>query len=143
MLSAEGPCYDAIEVGTELPVLTVTPTLVQLFLFSAVTWNAHRIHYDAGYAASEGYPAPVIHGPFQGALLGRLLGEWCGETAVVSRLDYSHRGIAFLGDTLACKGMVTKKYAADDLRRIDLKISIETQRGEATTLGHATIDFPA
>jgi len=135
--------YDAIEVGTEIPPLTVTPSLVQLFLFSAVTWNAHMIHYDAAYVASEGYPAPVVHGPFQGALLGRLLTEWLGEDARLSRMDYSHRGIAFLGDTLLCKGTVTKKHEERGIRRADLKLTIETQKGEVTTLGHATIDFPA
>ena len=26
------------------------PSRLQLFRFSAVTWNAHRIHYDEAYA---------------------------------------------------------------------------------------------
>jgi 3-methylfumaryl-CoA hydratase len=37
---------------------------VQLFRFSALTYNAHRIHYDRAYATgTEGYPDLVIHGP--------------------------------------------------------------------------------
>lgn len=37
---------------------------VQLFRFSALTYNAHRIHYDRPYAIkAEGYPDLVIHGP--------------------------------------------------------------------------------
>jgi hydroxyacyl-ACP dehydratase HTD2-like protein with hotdog domain len=37
---------------------------VDLFRFSAVTFNSHRIHYDLPYAATvEGYPALVVHGP--------------------------------------------------------------------------------
>lgn len=43
---------------------------VVLFRFSALTYNAHRIHYDAAYAASEGYPDLVIHGPLQALLMG-------------------------------------------------------------------------
>ena len=40
------------------------PGPVELFRFSAVTFNAHRIHYDLAYAqAEEGYPALVVHGP--------------------------------------------------------------------------------
>jgi hydroxyacyl-ACP dehydratase HTD2-like protein with hotdog domain len=35
-----------------------------LFRFSALTANAHRIHYDAPYANGvEGYPGLVVHGP--------------------------------------------------------------------------------
>jgi len=34
-----------------------------VFRYSAVTWNAHRIHYDADYArGEEGYPALVQNG---------------------------------------------------------------------------------
>ena len=37
---------------------------VMLFRFSALTYNAHRIHYDAQYAAAaEGHPGLVVHGP--------------------------------------------------------------------------------
>jgi 3-methylfumaryl-CoA hydratase len=44
--------------------IPVTPTL--LFRFSALTYNAHRIHYDRDYAReTEGYPALVTQGPLQ------------------------------------------------------------------------------
>ena len=47
-----------------------TPSTVDLFRFSAVTFNSHRIHYDLPYAcAEEGYPGLVIHGPFTAAKL--------------------------------------------------------------------------
>lgn len=38
--------------------------------FSAVTANAHRIHYDWPYATRvEGYPGLVVHGPLQALAL--------------------------------------------------------------------------
>ena len=44
-----------------------------LFRFSALTFNAHRIHYDVDYARSaELYPGLVVHGPLQAMLLLRL-----------------------------------------------------------------------
>jgi 3-methylfumaryl-CoA hydratase len=37
-----------------------------LFRFSALTYNAHRIHYDRDYARHvEGYPGLLTHGPLQ------------------------------------------------------------------------------
>lgn len=43
---------------------------VLLFRFSAVTFNAHRIHYDRDYAVTaEKYPGLVVHGPLQALLL--------------------------------------------------------------------------
>ncbi|ALG09799.1 FAS1-like dehydratase domain-containing protein [Kibdelosporangium phytohabitans] len=39
---------------------------VLLFRFSALTYNAHRIHYDRDYARDvEGYPGLLTHGPLQ------------------------------------------------------------------------------
>lgn len=43
---------------------------VLLFRFSALTFNAHRIHYDLSYATEvENYPGLVVHGPLQALLL--------------------------------------------------------------------------
>jgi 3-methylfumaryl-CoA hydratase len=45
-----------------------TPEL--LFRFSALTFNAHRIHYDRDYARdAEHYPGLVVHGPLLAMLL--------------------------------------------------------------------------
>lgn len=47
-----------------------TPGPVELFRFSAVTFNSHRIHYDLPYAVEEeGYPGLIVHGPFTAARL--------------------------------------------------------------------------
>lgn len=49
---------------------TVTPDPTQLFRFSALTFNAHRIHYDRDYCRDvEGYPGLVVQGPFAAMLL--------------------------------------------------------------------------
>jgi 3-methylfumaryl-CoA hydratase len=48
--------------------VAIDPTV--LFRFSALTYNAHRIHYDRDYATSvEAYPGLVVHGPLQAVLL--------------------------------------------------------------------------
>jgi 3-methylfumaryl-CoA hydratase len=45
-----------------------------LFRFSALTFNAHRIHYDRSYATEvEGYPGLVVHGPLTAMLLAELV----------------------------------------------------------------------
>jgi len=49
------------------------PTTVDLFRYSAATYNGHRIHYDQAYARhEEGYPDLVVHGPFTAAKLHEL-----------------------------------------------------------------------
>lgn len=43
-----------------------------LFRFSALTYNAHRIHYDLAWCREEGYDGLVVHGPLQALLMGEL-----------------------------------------------------------------------
>ena len=52
----------------------VVPDPRLLFRFSALTFNAHRIHYDRPYATGvEGYPGLVVHGPLTAVLLMELV----------------------------------------------------------------------
>lgn len=65
--------------------LEIDPVL--LFRFSALTYNAHRIHYDAAYAAAEGYPGLVVHGPLQALLMGECLRR-CGASLTGATFSY-------------------------------------------------------
>ena len=64
----EGGRTPAVEPVEQTPAegdLLWTPGTVDLFRFSAVTFNSHRIHYDQPYTTEvEGYPGLVVHGPF-------------------------------------------------------------------------------
>ena len=49
---------------------TVTPDPVMVFRYSALTYNGHRIHYDADYTRTvEGYPERVVNGGLSTLLL--------------------------------------------------------------------------
>jgi 3-methylfumaryl-CoA hydratase len=61
----------------------VKPDGLLLFRFSALTFNAHRIHYDRPYAQNvEGYPGLVVHGPLQAVLLLDFFMRECSSRAV-------------------------------------------------------------
>ena len=48
----------------------INTSVVQLFRYSALTFNGHRIHYDRKYATEvEGYPGLVVHGPLLATIL--------------------------------------------------------------------------
>ena len=65
------PPAEAAEFSRE-----IVPDPVLLFRFSALTFNAHRIHYDIDFARQEeGYPGLVVHGP----LLATLLVDFAAE----------------------------------------------------------------
>jgi hydroxyacyl-ACP dehydratase HTD2-like protein with hotdog domain len=74
-----------------------------LFRFSALTANAHRIHYDEPYVTGvEGYPGLVVHGP----LLVLLMGELARGSAkrVVASFGYRLRRPVFVGESILVTG---------------------------------------
>ena len=72
-----------------------TPTPTILFRFSAITFNGHRIHYDAPYARDvEGYGGLVVHGPLQATLMAHLATDLAGKAPT----GFSFRGKSPLFD---------------------------------------------
>jgi 3-methylfumaryl-CoA hydratase len=70
-------------------VIDVSPTL--LFRFSALTYNAHRIHYDRDFARDvEGYPGLLTHGPLQ-ALAMAEAARATGHSDSQASLDFRYR----------------------------------------------------
>ena len=69
----------------------IGPDARLLFRFSALTFNAHRIHYDRDYAMrEEGYPGLVVHGPLNAVLLANLVRLASGRPI----RSFSFRGVA-------------------------------------------------
>jgi 3-methylfumaryl-CoA hydratase len=53
---------------------TIRPNPVLLFRYSALTFNAHRIHYDRDFCREEfGFPGLAVHGPLIATLLIELV----------------------------------------------------------------------
>ncbi len=83
----------------------VTPDPRLLFRFSALTFNAHRIHYDRPYAiGEEGYPGLVVHGP----LTAVLLMEVVRRQAMLPVRSFSFRGLAPLFDLAPFRLLCTR-----------------------------------
>ena len=68
------------------------PDAPLLFRYSALTFNTHRIHYDADYVRDvEGYRGLVVHGPLMASLLLQLAAREFGDNALAS---FSFRGLS-------------------------------------------------
>lgn len=71
---------------------TVSPDPRLLFRYSALTFNTHRIHYDAPYATEiERYRGLVVHGPLTASLLLQLVARELGENSLRS---FEFRGVS-------------------------------------------------
>ena len=135
--------YEDVTVGAELPALVKVPTTPQLFRYSAVTWNAHRIHYEREYARREGHPDVLVQAHLHGAFLLQMIGDWLGPKARLVSFGWSNRGRAVPGDTLTCTGRVVAKREDGARRLVDLELAEANQRGELCAPGKATVSLPS
>lgn len=130
--------------GDAMTPLVVVPTEVQLFRFSAVTWNAHRIHYDLAYARDvEGYPGILVQSHLHGCFLMQAALNWAGPGAEVHAFSWQNRGIAIPGDELTCTGVVTSVVRADGRVRVALDLEERNTGGDLCAPGKITISVPA
>lgn len=86
-------------------VIETNPAL--LFRYSAVTFNAHRIHYDAPYAREEeGYPGLVVHGQLIATFL---IETWRRHNPGKVLKAFSFRAMSplFCGDSFSAEGRTT------------------------------------
>jgi 3-methylfumaryl-CoA hydratase len=85
---------EAAKAGVHRRKIAPSPPL--LFRYSALTFNAHRIHYDRSYATGvEHYPGLIVHGPLQATQLFNYATELRGSPP--SR--FSFRSFSPLFDT--------------------------------------------
>jgi hydroxyacyl-ACP dehydratase HTD2-like protein with hotdog domain len=83
-----------LTVGERLPTLEKDVRREQLFRYSAVTWNAHRIHFDPEHARAEDHPDILVQQHFHGAIIQELVMDWIGTVGTLSSLAWKNVGRA-------------------------------------------------
>lgn len=126
--SLGGAAAGGVEMQVAQHSRRVKPDSTMLFRYSALTFNGHRIHYDADYCRDvEGYPNLVIHGPLNATLLAGFAEEVSGRPLK----QFRYRGLkpSILGNELTIN-------AAQDGEQLVLWVSlpdgIVSMRAEAT-----------
>lgn len=124
------PPPDALTPAPQIArAVTIDP--VQLFRFSALTFNAHRIHYDLPYTQDvESYPGLVVHGPFIATLLmDHFLRH--APAAQVSSFSFRAQRPIFAGEPfmlgLSPEGVGGDLMAIDQLGGLAMRARVETR----------------
>jgi hydroxyacyl-ACP dehydratase HTD2-like protein with hotdog domain len=138
----EASRIETLQVGDLLPERSFTPDNVQLMMYNAALWNAHRIHFDQPYAtAVEGYPGLVIAGPLLGDWLNQCVVDWVADDGVLASIEYSNRKASYIGETLRSVGKVLAVNL--ETREVELEVSIKNEADEVIAPGIALARFHA
>lgn len=126
--TAPAPPAPPIHVEPADAVRSISPDPVLLFRYSALTFNAHRIHYDREYAEGvEGYAGLVVHGPLIATLL---MDHFLRATPGAVPRGFSFRAEAPLIDgtpfdlCLARDGDATRLWARDAAGRATMRADV-------------------
>lgn len=125
-------------VGDTIGPVEWRPTTIQLFRFSAVTWNPHRIHFDRPYALEEGYPDTLVQSHLHGCFLAHTVLQWVGPDAMMERFRWENRHYAVPNDVLTCTGTVTSVEG----NVVECELQETNQNGRVCAPGWATVRLP-
>lgn len=130
------PNLAELKVGDALPSREHVASNVSLFLYNAIVWNAHRIHYDEIYTKEvEKHPGVIVDGPLQGDWLVQLVTNWLGDDGDLLEFEYSNRRMSVVGEVLTASGVITAINGGE----ITIELSIQNAAGEVTTPGQALV----
>ncbi len=129
-----------IAIGKVFPSRDFSCDNRQLFLYNAVLFNAHRIHYDYPYATEvEGYSDLVLAGPLIGDWLHQCIDSWVGEHGCLLSMEYSNRFAAYVDEVLTGIGEVAAIDTENNTVEVDLRI--ENANGDVIAPGKATVQL--
>lgn len=130
--------WQRIQVGDPISELIVRPDCTQVFMFSAVTWNRHHIHFSKDAALSEGLPDVVVQRGLIGNFMARQVEEWIEHGELVS-VKWRMMANAVPGDTLKCTGVVTDKEQRGPAYYVDCSLSVTNASGHTISRGDARV----
>ncbi|HVE64237.1 MAG TPA: MaoC/PaaZ C-terminal domain-containing protein [Mycobacteriales bacterium] len=130
-----------VEVGTELPALSLSIQRWNLIQYAGASGDFNIIHWSERIATLVGLPNVIAHGMYTMALAARVVTEWVGDPGAL--LDYSVRFSRPVvvpddeaGASLTVSGRVEEKL---DDQRVVVVITAEVDGSSVLTGARATV----
>lgn len=133
--------WENVSAITQIPELIVCPDHTQVFMFSAATWNRHHIHYSKDAAISEGLPDIVVQRALIGNFLARLITDWIGDSAYLSKLAWKVTRSALPGKDIVCRGKIKERIDSEDEKYLICEVTASNESDELIASGEATLVF--
>jgi acyl dehydratase len=131
--------FDQLNVGDALAPLVKGPLEKSQFLaYGQAAMDANPIHTDDEFAQQSGYKSVFAQGMLSMGFLGQMLVENAGA-GNVRRFKVRFTKITWPGETIACRGVVTRKYEENGRKLVDCDVHTESESGERRVEGSATL----
>ena len=127
--------FEDVAEGDEIPAFVVENlTRTDLVRYAGASGDFNPIHHDQTFAEKAGLPTVFSHGMLNAGFVGKCVTDYVGRENLRSfKVRFATR--VWPGDTVTCKGKVTRKYEEDGKRLIEGQVVALNQKGEAAIYG--------
>lgn len=133
--------FNDIVPGLRLRSYKVTPSKTQLFMFSAITWNRHQIHFNRDQAESEGFPDVAVQRGLIGNFLAQYVSSWGLQSSRLTNLQWKVLQSTFPGIELTCQGEVIFVSEDQSEKEIHCDLRIVNESGVQVAVGKAKLQL--
>lgn len=131
--------YADVEIGEELPQLSVTVTRLDLVRYAGASLDFNPIHWNEATARGVGLPNVIAHGMWTMAAAARLVTDWAGDpSALASYGTKFTRPVVVPDDGVGATVEVTGKVATKDDDTKTVRVDITVKFAGQTVLGRPT-----
>jgi acyl dehydratase len=134
--------FEDTKVGDEAsPVVVANITRTQIVKYAGASGDFNPIHHDELYAIRAGNDRVFAMGMMTAGFVGRMITDWVGDGNLRKyRVRFATR--IWPGDTVTCKGKITRKYSEGGKNYIEADVSAENQLGEKAVIGNIVAELP-
>ena len=135
--------FEDVKEGDELPSFTVESlTRTDFVKYAGSSGDFNPIHHDQTFAEVSGNPTVFAMGMMNAGVLSRLVSDYAGlENLRKYRVRFATR--VWPGDSVTCKGKVTKKAVENGEKIIEGEIAALNQKGEVAIQGSFRAALPS
>lgn len=134
--------FDQVNVGDEIPRLSVTLDQMMLWMYAGASLDFNPIHVDKEVGEKAGLGGTIAHGLSNMARLGRCLTDWLEDPGALKQFKVRMRNPARPGDTITYWGKVTGKSEEGGRKLVMLEVGADNQDGvPILASGTATVEL--
>ncbi len=117
----------------DLPPVTLPLTVGRVVLDAAATRDFFPGHHDREYARAQGARDIYLNTMFYHGFVDRVVTDWAGPDAFITRRALRMLTPACAGDTLVTSSVIAGDHEEDGRRLTDVEITVFTEVGTAAT----------
>ena len=124
-----------IRAGDEAPpVVVANITRTHIVKYAGASGDFNPIHHDELYAIRGGNDRVFAMGMMTAGFLSHMITDWVGD-GKLRKYKVRFARQVWPGDTVTCKGKITRKYTEGGKNSMEAEVFAENQRAEKLITG--------